>query len=122
MFGEGGPVAVTLRVSEVWKGDVGKTLRVTTSADSGAGCGYPFEEGKEYLVYAGEDASVSLCSETKPLSSAGADLEALGTGERPKNGGTLPDTSGGLSVPALIWLAVLMAAVSFAIASQLRQS
>jgi hypothetical protein len=42
------------------------------------------------LYATGKDLSVSLCGETKPLSEAGADLEALGDGEAPDDGGTPP--------------------------------
>jgi hypothetical protein len=111
---------VSLRVSEVWKGPRQQTVVVDAAADSGSGCGYPFEEGREYLVYAtGEDPSVSLCSETKPLSEAGADLGALGNGEAPEDAGALSDTSGGVSVGAMVGLAGLAVTVSFLLAMRL---
>ncbi len=111
---------VTLRVSEVWKGPRQQTVTITTEADSSMGCGYPFEEGWEYLVYAtGGEPSVSLCGETKPLSDADADLEALGDGEAANGGETLSDTSGALSKPAVIGLAGLTVTVSFLLAMRL---
>ena len=112
---------VSLRVSEVWKGPRRQTVVVDAAADSGSGCGYPFEEGREYLVYAtGEDPSVSLCSETKPLSGADADLALLGnSGEKPKDGGALSDTSGGVSVGAMVALAGLAVTGSLALAMRL---
>jgi hypothetical protein len=76
---------VTFEVSEVWKGNHKRQLVVMTS-DSSASCGYSFEKGKEYLVYAsGEEAKLQtgLCSGTKSLSDAQADLAALGEGETP---------------------------------------
>ena len=83
-------------VSEVWKGPKQRTVEVTTGADSGMGCGYSFEDGREYLVYAGKGISVDLCRETKPLAKARADLAVLGNGENRKYGGdALSDTSGG---------------------------
>ena len=106
---------VTLRVSEAWKGTDQGTLEVRTPSQEIA-CGYHFEEGREYLVYAygkGEPFKVDLCTETKPLSEAGADLALLGNSEKPKDGGdTLPDT-GGVPVPALVGLAGLVMAGSF---------
>jgi hypothetical protein len=61
---------VTLRTIEVWKGPHRDTLEVTNSNM----CWYPFEEGREYLVYADYYAdqgfSVSLCGNNKPLSEA----------------------------------------------------
>ena len=120
MGGGGRKATVTLRVSEVWKGPRQQTVTITTEADSGVGCGYPFEEGREYLVYAtGEDPSVGLCGETKPLSGADADLEALGEGQRPEGGAALSDTSGALSTPAVIGLAGLTVTVSFLLAMRL---
>ena len=121
IMGGGGPKATaTLRVSEVWKGPRQQTMTVTTEADSGMGCCYPFEEGREYLVYAtGEEPSVGLCSETKPLAGADADLEALGDGEAANGGDTLSDTSGALSMPAVIGLAGLTVTVSFLLAMRL---
>ena len=111
---------VTLRVSEVWKGARQQTITITTEADSSFGCGYPFEEGREYLVYAtGGDPSVSLCGETKPLSEARADLEALGEGQTPDGGSALSDTSGGVSVRAMAGLAGLVVTVSLLLAMRI---
>lgn len=88
------PVTVTFDVSEVWKGPQANTLEATTAVSS-ASCGYNFQTGEEYLVYASEDLQVSLCSETKPLSTAKVDLEVLGSADDTVGGnGTLPDTSG----------------------------
>jgi hypothetical protein len=83
--------AVTFQVSEVWKGEVEETIEVTTPESEGS-CGYTFEEGREYLVYASRGMEVSLCSETKPLSDARADPEVLGEGKKPVR--VLPDTAG----------------------------
>ena len=106
----GGIDKVSFRVSEVWKGPERGALEVSTQAHEGT-CGYPFEEGREYLVYAygKQDLEVSLCSETKPLSKAGADLALLGDSQKPKDGGdeTLSDTSGGISARAMAGIAGL---------------
>jgi hypothetical protein len=113
---------VTLRVSEVWKGPQRETLEVTTPRH-GASCGYPFKEDQEYLVYVygkEEPFKVNLCSETKPLSEARADLEALGNGEAQGGGGVLFDTSGGfppLGIVGMMGLAV--AAVSLVLLMRL---
>ena len=79
------PVEVTFQVSKVWKGPVHSTLLATT-ARSGASCGYGFERGQEYLVYARgteTELEVSLCSRTQPLSAADEDLAVLGQGNIP---------------------------------------
>ncbi|CAN5888887.1 hypothetical protein BH23ACT11_BH23ACT11_16190 [soil metagenome] len=93
VMSSGDPVAVTFRVSEAWKGPPQETLEVTT-ATSSVSCGYEFQTGEEYLVYASRDLGVSLCSETKLLSDAAADLGVLGGGGELDEGYELPDTSG----------------------------
>ena len=111
-----GTVTVTLRVSEVWKGPQRGTLEVSMPSQESA-CRYPFEEGQEYLVYAsgGRDLGVSLCSLTKPISKAGADLAVLGEGEKPRDGGVaaLTDTSGFVPARAMVGVAGLAMVTSF---------
>ncbi|MDH3199388.1 MAG: hypothetical protein OEM15_00685 [Myxococcales bacterium] len=72
---------VTLAVKRAWKGIDSEEVAVLT-ASNGAVCGYPFAEGSTYLVYAyrekAEPFRVSLCSLTKPIDQAKADLEHLG--------------------------------------------
>jgi hypothetical protein len=109
----------TLRVSEVWKGPKQQTVQIATVPNDGVSCGYPFEEGREYLVYAytgKQGLTVDGCGETKPLSKAGADLTLLGnSSEKPKDGDdeALSDTSGGVSGRAMVGMAGLMMAASF---------
>lgn len=89
------PVPVTFRVSEVWKEPEEETIEVTTASDD-ASCGYSFREGESYLVYASEGMQVDLCSGTKQLSAAEAELETLGPGDAPseeQEGGTTGDSS-----------------------------
>jgi hypothetical protein len=78
-------VKVTFDASQVWKGKPDRQMVITTSGSS-ASCGYFFEKGKEYLVYAngqGTQLQTGLCSGTKPLSNAQADLAVLGRGISP---------------------------------------
>ena len=110
---QGSTATVTLRVSEVWKGPEQGTLEMSTPSQEPA-CGYPFEEGQEYLVYAyGKEGpfKVDLCSETKPLSKAGASLQVLEDGQRP-GGEPLPNTSGGVAGLGVVGLAGVTAAVA----------
>jgi hypothetical protein len=76
-----GGLEVTMRVNKVWKGALSDEVKVHT-AGSGAACGYPFVEGKSYLVYVVQDEAdpmrVSLCSRTALLEDAGEDLKFLG--------------------------------------------
>ncbi len=79
------PIKVTFQVYTVWKGSVSQTTTITT-ARSGASCGYTFEKGGEYIVYAHgpeNNLSVSLCSRTQPLATAEDDLAVLGVGAAP---------------------------------------
>lgn len=79
------PIKVTFLVDKVWKGSVSQTTTIST-ARSSASCGYTFEKGGEYIVYAygtENDLSVSLCSRTQPLDTALDDLAVLGFGAAP---------------------------------------
>ena len=79
-----GDVAVKFSVTTVWKGPVGNTIQIRTP-DHGPACGYGFSVGIQYLVYAyaygGDQFRTSICSRTRPLSSATeTDLLELGEG------------------------------------------
>ncbi|MEX1014049.1 MAG: hypothetical protein WDZ80_02730 [Candidatus Paceibacterota bacterium] len=74
------PVIVTVEVMDVWKGIDSSEVTLETARQS-ATCGYNFEEGEEYLIYAhgpNNDLSVSACSRTSLLSNAQNDIEELG--------------------------------------------
>ena len=115
----GGVDKVSFRVSEVWKGPKRETLELTTQSQ-GSACGYSFSEGRKYLVDATGKMQVYLCSETKPLSEASELVEALGKGETPGEGGdALTDTSGVVSVRAIVGLAGLTMAASFLVVVRL---
>jgi hypothetical protein len=88
---------VALRVEEVFKGDVAPiTLLVTGSG--GGDCGYGFEEGKEYVVFANVTRekrmtalvhapnvlTTSICSSTRPAADATDLLTALAKKFPPK--------------------------------------
>jgi hypothetical protein len=93
------------RIWGVWVNDHPDDGIVTVWTTSlGAGdCGYPFEEGLEYLVYTQREESsnilkVGLCNGTKPVDQAEADLEILGTGTNPMitwRGNSIPATHSG---------------------------
>lgn len=76
-------------VERAWKGVSARTLALTT-AGSGASCGYDFDKGKEYVVYAhgSEESSLeaSMCSRTQLLADAYDDLAYLGEGYIPAPG------------------------------------
>ena len=84
-IGSADPVNVTFRVDAVWKGPMQNILRVTTARE-GISCGYSFEMGVEYLVYArgiATELRVSKCSRTQQLPASDEDLVALGEGIAP---------------------------------------
>lgn len=74
---------ITLSVSETWAGPEGGEIDIVTASD-GARCGYPFDVGGQYLVYAHgyrtEDErlpATGLCTRTRLLEEAEADLVDL---------------------------------------------
>lgn len=84
-------LAVRFALDAVWKGvPAGDQVTVWT-AEQSAACGYAFEPGEEYLVYAydadaGEptthELTTNLCSRNAPLARAAEDLAALGEPRR----------------------------------------
>ena len=85
LVSSGDPVRVTFDVSAVWKGPAYRQLVVTTARWS-ASCGYPFQRGMNYLVYASDqdgELTTYLCSRTNTLAQAQADLADLGSGAAP---------------------------------------
>ncbi len=110
------PVRVTFSVSSVWKGSDDKTLIVITKRDS-ASCGYPFEEDKEYLVYAyideQADLHANLCSRTALLSDAQEDLALLENGFVPEE--TVSSEENSLSIFVAILILSLISFVLFMI-------
>jgi hypothetical protein len=76
-----GSVKVTLSVSERFRGDSGNSLVVRTESGTEA-CGYPFEIGHEYLVFANEfhgNLTVTTCSATQPAKMAVSTIQQLRT-------------------------------------------
>lgn len=75
---------VHFAVSASWRGVTGPTALIAT-ANGGAACGYDFEIGREYLVYADAWPSVEpgtfathLCHRTHPTYENDPDIVALG--------------------------------------------
>lgn len=71
---------VTLSVAAVWKGEAEHEMQVVTASNS-ASCGYHFEAGKRYAVFANAydgELHVSLCSATSELFDDSPIFEELG--------------------------------------------
>ncbi|MEZ7170600.1 hypothetical protein [Sporosarcina sp. OR05] len=79
---------VYFAVDESWKGVEQSEVSVTTGYHDGD-CGFPFEVGQSYLVYASlgdmnnkSTLSTSICQRTTNLSNAAEDLNELGKGQK----------------------------------------
>ncbi len=76
------PTTANFKVMEVWKGPRQGTLTIGT-VRSEVSCGYEFQEGLRYLVYA-RDGQTGLCDRTALTIQATEDLAALGDGWKPE--------------------------------------
>ncbi|MCU1311141.1 MAG: hypothetical protein JWO20_2266 [Candidatus Angelobacter sp.] len=100
-------VSVRFSVAESFRGVEGDEIEVST-AQYGPMCGYPFEIGQSYLVFAvqGQDGSLSTgrCSGTRPAIGAAAlieQLKAIKSGRSPANVfGLISRSSRDNSIPA----------------------
>jgi hypothetical protein len=76
----GGLTQVTFAVEEAYRGIAAKTVHIYTN-ESGAGCGYPFQQDARYLVFASMtkdgQLTTSLCSATRPAQYAEEDIAYL---------------------------------------------
>ena len=79
-------VIVKFRVESSWKGKLRTELSLTTGL-GGGDCGYPFEVGQKYLVYAygsnENGLATNICQRTANMIEAAADLKVLGKGKAP---------------------------------------
>jgi hypothetical protein len=94
-------VKITLSVSEQFRGAAGDTF-VIRSGLGGGDCGYPFEVGHEYLVFANQNQGeliVTSCSATRPPKMAIARIEQL---RALRDGTTLPDLYGFVGTHPLV--------------------
>lgn len=77
-------LTVKLKVERVWKGSMPAEAIIETGR-GGGDCGYGFEVGERYLVYAsGSNESkmqTNICQRTARLSDAARDLRILGRGK-----------------------------------------
>jgi len=80
-------VVVKFRIERLWKGNLSDEVTIITG-HGGGDCGYRFEVGESYLVYAyGSDENrlgTNICQRTKKLSDAREDLRILGKGKVPR--------------------------------------
>ena len=70
---------IEFKVDKAYKGITLKTTKVRTAVAI-ASCGYPFEEGRIYLVYSytkHESSYVTYCGRTKEINEAKEDIDKL---------------------------------------------
>jgi hypothetical protein len=70
---------VKFEILKQWKGPSAETTVVVTRL-TGEGCGFPFEEQKEYLVYVVEEQKhiqSGICTGTKSIADAEEEMEEL---------------------------------------------
>ena len=75
------PVRVVFQVNDSWKGVTTTTVLIATAV-SGASCGYTFDVGRQYVVYAYNNNGVwgtNMCTRTNDVANAAVDLTYLNT-------------------------------------------
>lgn len=73
---------VTMRVQERWRGLAGERDVVVATGAGGGDCGFQFEQGQTYLVYANQSSETGryetgICSRTARLEEAAVDIAYL---------------------------------------------
>jgi hypothetical protein len=84
---------VTFRVTEAFRGEVGRSVTIFTG-QGGGDCGYAFDLRRTYLVYAHRvptgELTTGICSRTRPVADAAEDLAYLrGPARAPSAFGTI---------------------------------
>jgi hypothetical protein len=71
---------VKININSVWKGSKKRQIEITTG-NGGGDCGFPFEVGEIYLIFAngskGGEYSTNICNRTNLLSLSETDLKVL---------------------------------------------
>lgn len=121
----------TFEVSEAYKGGPVAQGAVVRTADNSAACGFPFEEGKAYLVMASSSADgleTNLCTGSAALADVPAsDIDSLGAPVAPVGGppaadGDVASSGWAMGRTGWLWLAVgLVGAAVTALAVALRR-
>lgn len=110
---------VTFNNDTVWKGSVDDVATVRTARDSAA-CGFAFEEGKKYVVYAYEDEgnglATGLCSRTHELAINDPDVTELGRGTAIASATTTPEVQGRSLARNLVTIGIGALAILAAVA------
>jgi hypothetical protein len=108
--------SVLFEVTATWKG-LSESQVIITTGLGGGDCGYDFEQGKEYLVYANpssmygdqDDLVTIICDRTNELRAAQEDIAVLGEGQKPTKQVNLEGDLQRISM--YVWLIVTILAV-----------
>lgn len=112
--------SVLFEVSQSWKGVAESQIIIKTGQGDGD-CGYSFQEGVEYLVYANsssmygdeDDLVTIICSRTKDFSTAQEDIAVLGQGDAPIKQVNLAGEFNGISPYVWALAIVLLGIIAF---------
>jgi hypothetical protein len=110
-FGSEILLTVTFNVYEIWKGPQENPIVIKTTPNS-ASCGFNFEVGQEYLIYAFGSKSnlqTNICTRTTTLANAAGDLHAIGTGAVAP---PLRDAQNPLSINWLLGISILLLVIA----------
>ncbi len=107
--------SIVFQVAQVWKGDGHSQVEISTG-QGGGDCGFEFNMGQEYLVYAvksnmyGTNELITIiCDRTAVLSQAQGDVAVLGEGQAPSEEVDLLSQNGWLlPVIGFIVLAIIV--------------
>lgn len=81
VYSSADPTLVHFQVSDSWKGVTTTTVTIRTAV-GGASCGYSFDLGKQYVVYAyqySRELETNICTRTSEAALATTDLNYLNT-------------------------------------------
>lgn len=114
--------SILFEVEESWKGAEESQIIIKTG-QGGGDCGYNFQKGVEYLVYANsssmygnEDELVSIiCSRTAELSKAQEDLSVFGEGDVTQKQVNLKGELDGVNLYVWILVVILLGTLGFMI-------
>lgn len=108
--------SIVFQVAQVWKGPAQSQIKVKTG-QGGGDCGFEFNVGQEYLVYAvksdmygANGLTTIICDRTAVLSQAQGDFAVLGEGREPTEEVDLLNRNGW---PYLIVGLIVFAVIAF---------
>lgn len=112
---------VLFEIEATWKGGSQSQVIVTTGS-GGGDCGFDFEKGREYLVYASESSMYGkkelvtiLCDRTRLVTAADEDFAVLGEGKAPNQEVNLNTHDNTMVWVKLATIAIIIIGMSFVI-------